>query len=131
MAAGIQSVSVRSEAIELVRNGQPIAKLQNLRVNRGGQVTLERFELLGGLGAGAGVESLLRLLVGVAAMAERGVPPQLGAHATVASGQAEPELARGFSRQMIEDGLSTAVRNLLRDNRGAVPGLDLGLVFGV
>lgn len=131
MAAGIQSVSVSSEAIELVRNGKPIAKLQSLRVNRGGQVTLERFELLGGLGAGAGVETLLRLLVGVAAMAERGVPPELGARATVASGRAEPELVRGVSRQMIEDGLSTAVRNLLRDNRGAVPGLDLALVFGV
>jgi hypothetical protein len=131
MAAGIQSVSVNSDAIELIKDGKPIAKLLSLRVSRGGQVTLDRFELLGGLGAGAGVESLLRLLVGVVAMAERGVPPELGARATVASGGADPQFVRGLSKSMIEKGLSEAVQKLLRDNRGAVPGLDLGLVFGV
>lgn len=131
MAAGIQSVTVNSDAIELVKNGNPIAKLLSLRVTRGGQVTLDRFELLGNAGAGAGIESLLRLLIGVAALAERGVPPELGAHVTVASGGADPQFVRGLSQSMIERGLSEAVKKLLRDNRGAVPGLDLGLVFGV
>lgn len=131
MAAGIQHVSINSDAITLKHKGKPIAKLQSLRVLRGGQVTLDRFEMLGGLGAGAGFESLLRLIVGTVAMAERGVPPEIGAQVTVANGGAEPELVRGVSRQMIEQGLSTAVQALLRDNRNAIPGLDLGLVFGV
>ena len=37
----------------------------------------------------------------------------------------------GVSRAMIETGLSNAVRGLLREHRNAVPGIDLGLVFGV
>lgn len=131
MAANIQHVAVRSDAITLNHKGKPIAKLLSLRVNRGGQVTLDRFEMLGNLGAGAGIEVLLRLIVGAAAMAERGVPPEIGAQVVVGSGQAEPELVRGVSRRMIEEGLTTAVQQLLRDNRSAIPGLDLGLVFGV
>lgn len=131
MAANIQHIAVNSDAITLQHKGKPIAKLLSLRVLRGGQVTLDRFEMLGGLGAGAGFESLLRIIVGTIALAERGVPPQIGAQVTVGSGNAEPELVRGVSRQMIEQGLSSAVQKLLRDNRNAVPGLDLGLVFGV
>ncbi|HRD64061.1 MAG TPA: hypothetical protein PL137_24390, partial [Nocardioides sp.] len=126
MAANIQHIAVNSDAITLKHKGKPIAKLLSLRVLRGGQVTLDRFEMLGGLGAGAGFESLLRIIVGTIALAERGVPPQLGAQVTVGSGNAEPELVRGVSRQMIEQGLSSAVQKLLRDNRNAVPGLDLG-----
>ncbi len=131
MAANIQHVDLKSEAIELLRRGEPVARLQELRIHRGGQVTIQRFEMLGGLGAGAGIESLFRLLVGVAALTSQGASPELAANLTVASGGAEPEFTRGLSRAMIEQGLTDAVRALLRDNRSAVPGLDLSLVFGV
>ncbi len=131
MAANIQHVDLQSEAIELLRGGEPVARLQQLRIHRGGQVTIQRFEMLGGLGAGAGIESLFRLLVGVAALSSQGASPELAANLTVASGGAEPEFTRGLSRAMIEQGLTDAVRTLLRDNRSAVPGLDLSLVFGV
>ncbi len=131
MAAGINSVSVRSEAIELIKDGEAIAKLKSLRIAPGGAVTLQEFEMLGGLGAGAGFESLLRIIGGGIALAEGGVPLEVGMEATARSGRAEPELVRGVSRAMIETGLSNAVRGLLRENRNAVPGIDLGLVFGV
>jgi len=130
MAAGIRDVSVSSEAIELVRNGEAIAKLQRLRVAPGGAVTLEQFQMMGGLGAGAGVEALIRLIGGGIALAERGVPLEAGVAITAGSGAADPEITRGVSRSMIERGLTTAVQQLLRDNRNAVPGIDLGLVFG-
>jgi len=131
MAAGINSVSVRSEAIELIKDGEAVAKLKSLRIAPGGAVTLQDFEMIGGLGTGAGIESLFRLLAGGVAMAERGVPLEVGMEATARSGGAEPEIVRGMSRTMIETGLSSAVRGLLRENRNAVPGIDLSLVFGV
>lgn len=131
MAAGINSVSVRSEAIELIKDGEAIAKLKSLRIAPGGAVTLQDFEMLGGLGTGAGIESLFRIIAGGVALAEGGVPLEVGMEATARSGRAEPELVRGMSRTMIETGLSNAVRGLLRENRNAVPGIDLGLVFGV
>lgn len=131
MAAGIRDVSVRSEAIELIHDGEAIARLLGLRVAPGGAVTLEQFQMLGGLGAGAGFEALIRLIGGGIAMAERGVPLEAGIEITARSGGAEPELVRGVSRSMIERGLTTAVQKLLRENRNAVPGIDLGLVFGV
>lgn len=131
MAAGINSISVRSEAIELIKDGEAIAKLKSLRIAPGGAVTLQDFEMLGGLGRGAGLESLFRIIAGGIALAEGGVPLEVGMEATARSGRAEPELVRGMSRQMIETGLSNAVRGLLRENRNAVPGIDLGLVFGV
>lgn len=131
MAAGIRDVAVASEAIELVRNGEAIAKLQRLRIARGGVVSIEQFQMMGGLGAGAGIEMLIRLLAGGAELAGRGVPLEAGIEITARSGRAEPELVRGVSRQMIEQGLTAAVQTLLRDNRNAVPGLDLALVFGV
>ncbi len=130
MAAGIQSVSVRSDAIELIKDGEAIAKLKSLSVAPGGRVTLQQFEMLGGLGAGAGMESLFRAIIGGIALAERGVPLDVGIEATARSGGAEPELVRGVSRAMIENGLSAAVQSLLNENRHAVPGIDLGLVFG-
>ena len=130
MAAGIQNVAVRSEAIELIKDGEAIAKLKSLNIAPGGRVTLQQFEMLGGLGAGAGFESLFRLIAGGVAMAERGVPLEVGMEATARSGGAEPELVRGVSRAMIENGLSAAVQGLLNENRHAVPGIDLALVFG-
>lgn len=130
MAAGIRDVSVSSEAIELVRGGEPIARLQRLRIAPGGAVTLEQFRMLGGLGAGAGFEALVRLLAGGVALAGQGVPLEAGVAITAQSGAADPEITRGVSRSMIERGLTAAVQQLLRDNRNAVPGLDLGLVFG-
>jgi len=131
MAAGINSVSVRSEAIELIKDGEAIAKLKSLRIAPGGAVTVQNFEMLGGLGTGAGIESLFRLIAGGVALAQGGVPLEVGMEATARSGRAEPEIVRGMSRTMIETGLSNAVRGLLRENRNAVPGIDLGLVFGV
>lgn len=130
MAAGIRDVTVRSEAIELLKDGEAVAKLQSLRIAPGGAVSLQQFEMLGGLGAGAGFESLLRLLAGGVALAGQGVPLEAGVEITARSGRAEPEIVRGMSRQMIEQGLTAAVQTLLRDNRNAIPGIDLGLVFG-
>ncbi len=75
IAAGIQQIDIRSEAIELMRGTEAVARLQSLRVNRGGTVTLQRFEMLGGLGTGAGIESLIRLFAGAAQLAGQGVPP--------------------------------------------------------
>lgn len=132
MAAGIQQIDVSSESIQLLKgNGEPIAKLQSLVISRGGQVRLDRFEMLGGLGTGAGIETLIRLLVAAGTAASQGLPGEVGVGVAAQNGGLEPELVRGVSRKMIEDALSESVRKLLTENRHAVPGLDLGLVFGV
>lgn len=131
IAAGIQQIDIRSEAIQLIKGTEAVAKLQSLRVNRGGTVTLGRFEMMGSLGTGAGIESLIRLFAGAAQLAGQGVPPEIGLEATARSGAAEPTLVAGLSRSMIEEGLTAAVQGLFRENRSAVPGLDLARVFGV
>lgn len=132
MAAGISSVVVTSEAMTLIRpNGKPLARLQQLTVHKGGSVTLDRFELLGGLGTGAGVESLIRLVAILAAAEGGGAMGAMQAERAVANGGADPVFVKGLSKSMIETGLSDAVRALFRENRNAIPGLDLGLAFGV
>lgn len=131
IAAGIQSIGISSDSIELISDGEPVARLHSIGIAPGGVVTLRRFTLLGSGRGAEGAESLVRLLAGVISLGSRGVPPEMGAELTVRSGGANPTIVHGVSQQMIEDGLSAAVQQLFRDNRAAVPGLDLALIFGV
>jgi hypothetical protein len=129
MAAAITSVAVRSQDITLLsKKGKPLVKLQQLTVQRGGGVTVDRFEALGGLGAGAGAESLIRL-VGILLVANDGRPME--AQRALENGGAEPRIVNGLTKSMLEQGLTDAVRALFRENRNAIPGLDLATVFGV
>lgn len=130
-AVPISAIHLRSDAIELTKGGDPVARLDHIQVARGGQVTLSRFTLLGSGRTAAGFETLVRLLVGAAQAVDRGAPPQLGVAAAAQRGDLEPRFVQGLSRSMIEEGLTTAVRQLVTDNRAAIPGVDLATALGV
>jgi hypothetical protein len=132
MAAGLESIVVTSDAMTLIRdNGKPLAKLQQMTIRKGGGVSLDRFELLGGLGAGAGVESLIRLFAIIGSAKGGGVGGAMRAEQALQNGGADPVIVKGVSKSMIETGISEAVRALFIQNRNAVPGMDLALVFGI
>ena len=127
----LSGIDLQSDAIQLLKNGNPAVQLQSLSVARGGRVTVGRFQLLGTGATLAGIESLIRILGGGLGAAARGAPPELGMRHTAASGGAEPEIVRGMSRQVIEDGLSQGLRQLVMSNRNAIPGVDLAQALGI
>ncbi|MGM0577995.1 MAG: hypothetical protein ACQEXJ_19875 [Myxococcota bacterium] len=129
--AKIRAVTFRSEDVILLHDGEPIVKLERVRVDRGGAVHLEEFTLLGSGRTAAGVESLLRIVGGVLALGSRGVPAELGARATAASGNANPEIVHGMSKGMIEDAMADGLRKLLAENAAALPGVDLAAALGM
>ena len=130
-AVPISAIHLTSQAIELTKGGEPVARLDALQVARGGQVSLTRFTLLGSGRTAAGVETLIRLLAGVVQASQYGVSPEVGVQVAAQNGGLEPRFVEGLSRQMIEEGLTTAVRSLVTSNRGAIPGLDLAAALGL
>jgi len=130
-AARISAIHLQSEAIELTRGGDPVAKLQGIEIARGGQVTLGRFTLLGNGRTAAGLETLIRVLVSGIGAAAQGAPPEVGVALAAQRGGLEPQFVEGLSRRLIEDGLTTAVRQLVTENRNAVPGVDLAAALGI
>lgn len=130
-AVPISAIHLRSDAIELTKGGDPVAKLEAIEIARGGQVTLQRFTLLGSGRTAAGFETLVRLLVGAAQAAQHGAPPALGVGLAAQRGDLEPRFVQGLSRELIEQGLTDAVRTLVTENRNAIPGLDLAAALGI
>jgi len=130
-AVPISAIHLRSDAIVLTKGGDPVAQLEAIDIARGGQVSLRRFTLLGSGRTAAGVETLIRLLAGMAQAAQHGAPPQLGAGLAAQRGDLEPRFVEGLSRDLIEQGLTDAVRSLVIGNRDAIPGVDLAAALGI
>ena len=130
-AVPISAIHLNSEAIDLTKGGDPIAKLQSIDIARGGQVTLGRFTLLGSGQTAAGFETLFRALVAVVGAAAQGAPPELGVAVAAQRGDLEPQFVQGISKKLIEDGLTAAVRKLVTENRNAIPGVDLAAALGI
>lgn len=130
-AVPISGIHLQSDAITLTKGGDPVARLESIDIARGGHVSLSRFTLLGSGETAAGFETLIRVVVGAAAAAQHGAPPQLGVGIAAQRGELEPRFVEGLSRNMIEDGLTQAVQTLVTDNRNAIPGLDLAAALGI
>jgi hypothetical protein len=105
-ALQVSSLNLDSDSITISKDGSPVARLRSLRVLRGGVVQVLHYEPLGTAAIADGVEGLLRLFSGDTRGSE-------------------------FVRRQLEEALSTAVRSLVLENRGAIPGVDLASVLGV
>src|SRR5688572_8684678 len=94
------AIDLSSESIMLLKNGKPIVRLQELRLDRGGKVTVDRFKLEGSAATAAGVEALLRLVGGALDAHSRGAPDglawELGARG------AEPTIVTGMTKSALE-----------------------------
>ncbi|MBI2910610.1 MAG: DUF4157 domain-containing protein [Chloroflexi bacterium] len=128
-APRVRFVTIDSEEIFLRQEGRDLAKLQTIDIEQGGQVRVRRFEALGSLRTAEGVETVgnfvgLLLLLGRASPSDRlalaGREPHL-----------EPTIVPGIARDRIETSLTEAVRRFIIENPRAIPGIDLGEVFGV
>jgi hypothetical protein len=128
-AARIRSIQISSQAIQILKGGAPVARLDECTIERGGTVRIQRLKLLGSAQTASSVESLLRLLVGMAAAHGQGAPDQLAF--AIGASNSEATIVPGFTAAELERRLSDAVRQLVRDNATAIPGIDLMQVFGV
>ena len=105
-ALRVDALNLDSDSITISKDGSPVARLRSLRVLRGGVVQVLHYEPLGNAAIADGVEGLLRLVSG-------------------------DRRGSKFVRRQLEVALSTAVRSLVLENRGAIPGVDLASVLGV
>ena len=114
-----------------IGDGKPVALLESLSIERGGQVNLRRFRLLGAASTAGGVESLLRLLGAAAAIADRGVNGGAALDIASRTGDLRPRIVEGMTQQQIEAALSAAVHTLVLENAEAIPGVNLPQVLGI
>jgi len=120
----VERIDLSSSDLTLESGGKPIAKLESLRVERGGVVHVDRFQALGKLADAEAGESLIRLL-GVA-LALRGGDPRLAGN-----GNINPDVVDGMAAGQINKALTEAVQQLVRDHHDVIPGADLRTVLGV
>ena len=120
-APRIGMVTIESSSVILMKDGAEQAAVKRFVLRPGGELAVEQVTALGEAGAVAGVESLIRL-VGVLSTGRLGVATA----ADLESGGVE-----ALAKTEVAAALSPAVRELLVAHRGALPGVDLGEVFGV
>lgn len=121
----VQALYFSSSNLTLESGGKPVAKLRSLRVDRGGTVDVTDFEPLGKLAEIGAGESLIRLF-GLLAVVQGGADPRLAGN-----GDISPRIVGGIAEKQMEESLTTAVQQLVRDHHDVVPGLDLRSVLGV
>jgi hypothetical protein len=129
-AAQIRNVRIAAGDMQVVSDGKPVAKIESLTIAPGGKVTIDQMTLLGKAARARNTEAGLSLLVALIAIGSRD-----GRAAEVANGAYrnanDPKLVDGVARKMIEDQFTSAVTKLVRENRGAVPGVDLAKILGL
>ena len=134
-AVDIQSISVSSAGIEVIKDGARVATLDRITIHRGGSVSLDRITLHGEAERLAEGESgLWALLAGIPVAIATGRTEGLTAGAELAHqrGADRPVIVPGLTRVMIEAQLQRAFTQLLAEHgRTAIPGVDLGSVLGV
>jgi len=126
----MKKLTLSTGGVTLQSKGTPAVKLTRLRVNRGGTVTLEAFELLGGVKDAADIEQLGRMLGTMIGLGAAGVPDRAALDAAAGTNP-KAELVEGLTKGMIEKQFTAAVQKLIRDNAAAIPGVDLLKATGV
>jgi hypothetical protein len=134
-AADIQALHVSSSGIEVVKDGKPIASINELTI-RGGKVNIDKLTLLGEAASAADTEqSGWVILGGLLGLARSGGVPAgfaVGAQNTVNDGRDKPVIVPGVVRGLLESKLQAAFTDLLaKQGRSLIPGVDLGVVLGV
>lgn len=120
----VRYVDLSSSDLVISKDGEPVARIRSLRVERGGAVDVHDFEPLGKLATMGGAESLVRLL-GVFAALQGGDPRLAG------GGDIAPRGTMAFGEKELEKSLTSAVRDLVDKHHDAVPGVDLRGVLGM
>jgi hypothetical protein len=126
----IERLTLSGTSIIVRSDGADIARLDSIVVSFGGQVSIERMTLLGRAAEMAGVESGVRLL-GLLLELGQGTSSDRLAVADRNLPNLDAQLVPGMTRAMIEQALTQAVVQFIRQHSGLLPGLDLSEIFGV
>jgi len=126
-AANVQSISISASGLTVKSGGEPVAEVTRMTIHPGGEVTIDSMRLLGKAAEYRGAEQGLSLLVGLLALAARDGDALNGAMRNAQ----EPAIVDGLARSQMEREFSQAVRAMILEYRGAVPGVDLAQVLGV
>lgn len=126
-AANVQSISISARGLTVKSGGKPVADIQNMTILPGGQVSIERMQLLGTAAELRTAEQGASLLFGLLALAARDGRALQGA----LDNAQDPAVVDGMARSQMEREFTEAVRAMILEYRGAVPGVDLAQVLGV
>ncbi len=125
----IAGVTISGDSIIAEQKGSPVAKIKSLRIEPGGIVNVTSFEAMGPASTLQGVESLGKLFLLLGALSS-GRPED-----RLAVGNREPHLepdeTHRYIEGQIEQALTQAVQQLIRDNCYSISGVNLGSIFGV
>jgi hypothetical protein len=130
MTGGVQRVTqvmLDTQGIELTSKGAPIAKLQQLVIANGGQVTVNRFEALGALRDAETSETGLRALVQLAQIALMREGHPAGPLVT----NMNPDVIDSVATSELNKALTSALHSVIESNATAIPGVNLMSVLGV
>lgn len=128
-AAEIESVTISSDGLLVILNEKPIAFLDQMRIDRGGAVTLEKIRLEGVVGEAAGIESLLRTIASTMNWATSGSSMDASTAMARNSRDALATVVPEIVRSEIEKTLTEGTKQLLRVHRAVIPEVDLEEVF--
>lgn len=126
-AANLQSITVSASGLTVKSGGKPVAQISRMTIHKGGQVSIERMELLGSAATARSAEQGLSLLLGLLALAARDGDALNGAMRNAQ----DPAVVDGLARSQMEKEFTDAIRSMVLEYRGAVPGLDLAEVLGI
>ncbi|MBL8153091.1 MAG: DUF4157 domain-containing protein [Anaerolineae bacterium] len=124
----ISTISIRGDSIIVEKKGDPVAKLKGISIAYGGAVTVTDMELLGDAALAQGAEGLG--LLGLLALALSAGSPE-DRLAVADKNLPSPHIVSDLARKQIEEALTNAVRQMIRDACYAIPGVNLGTIFGV
>jgi hypothetical protein len=130
-AANITSIGISSNGIVVKKDGEDVISLTSITIHRGGNVTLDRFELLGSAREAANTERSVWWLIGTGLNVAQGAPPALAGAMAAEDPNTRAQIVPGIARDMVERALNQAFTSLLAQHGRDIPGVDLGQVLGV
>lgn len=120
-APRIVQVVVECSSAVLRKDGADQAEVGRFILRPGGALTVEQVRPLGEAGQVAGLESLVRLIGALSSHGSGALDP---AHL-------EPAAVEALAKQEIEAALRPALLEIVAQNAGATPGIDLEAVLGI
>jgi hypothetical protein len=129
-AVGFESATVTSQGIVILSDGQPAVRLTEVILHAGGRVEVTRFELMGTPRDLSAVESFIGLLFGAMQFHEVGVSDRAALELAHARGDDHARFIPGLSRQMLENGISGALQQMVNQHP-IVGGVDLRRSLGM
>ncbi|MEO8654020.1 MAG: hypothetical protein ABI409_07850, partial [Ramlibacter sp.] len=129
-APRIERLTLSGSSIIVHSGTDDVARLDTIAVAFGGRVSIERMTLLGRAAELADAESGLRVL-GLLLALGAGTSADRLALAGRDLPNLDAQLVPGVSRAMIEQALTRALMQFIRQNSGLLPGVDLTEIFGV